>query len=434
MRRIRRISRIEYCRRHSPLQGYNSRTSENKELETYGIPHAEIQRARAHPLHSPAGRDGGGPHDGLDEPSVPCHDAAHQERRCFGPAAARSYGTRALPAETSSGSCRCATIATAIRCWPHRSRRPALRAIRGYAPASTESWRKERRGPVAGDGSICFTEAVMQGCRWLRREGEGQPTMLLDGRADVELARRVAADAGLSFGIRFETLDSLAASYLGSFGRRQAHRGRFRAPASGARVAFPGRMGGCSLPAGLCALVASIAAEGLLPPLATEAPTATDDRLSPNELMALRAAGDYRKELAERGLADMSEALSAMAADERYPLRVAVVGGFRTTAAQQAALDALRLRCAFEAFPYGFAELLALPAACARAAAGAPAHLRHRGHSPRRADGSRVRFLLPAGAYATSQLVSEQIADYLRGLETVAHSRPLVVVAAKRPR
>ncbi len=284
---------------------------------------------------------------------------------------------------------------------------------------------------MAGDGSACFTEAVVRGCRWLRQGAKGQPTMLLDSRADVELARRVAADAGLSFGIRFETLDSLAASCWDLLGDGRRIVDDFERQLL-VRRCLSRQDGGLRSSAGLCALVASIAAEGLLPPLAAQAPMAAGDRLSPNELMALRAASDYRDELAERSLVDMSEVLAAVAADERCSLRVAVVGAFRTTAARQAALDALQLRCAFETFPYGFAE----PSPSPQRARELQLVLRRiygtAGIPPVEPAGA-VRFLLPAGAYATSRLVSEQIADYLRGLETVADDRPLVVVAAKDP-
>lgn len=277
----------------------------------------------------------------------------------------------------------------------------------------------------------CFTEAVIRGCRWLQEGGDGQPLMLLGSRADVELARRIAADAGLSFGVRFETLASWASSAWGLLGdgRRIADDVERRllvrrclsvGDDAGANGTFAG--------AGFPDLVASIASQGLGLGMVQK----SDPGLSPNELAALGASDDYRAALRRRDLVDLAEATVAVASDRRCRCRVAVVGHLETTAAQQEALDALGRRCPFRSFPYGFSD----PAPSSLRAPELRevlARIYRTSAHPPVAPAGAVRFLLPAGAYASGELASAQIVEYLDGLPSAVPGDPCIVVAAKDP-
>ncbi len=278
----------------------------------------------------------------------------------------------------------------------------------------------------------CFTDAVLDGCRWLQRQQALQLVALLGTRSDVELARRAAADAGLGFGVRFETVSSWVRSLWELLGDG-------RTVVDGAlREILVRRLLRQSAGRPACAAsevdsTVSVVAQGVLPTLlATGVEPAESLGLSSRELDALGYAREYRSALEGEALVDLSDAAALVASDDRLECCVAVIGSFATSAGQQHFLDRLEARWPVARFPYGYESPIPSPRRASelqqllgRLYASAP--------TPPVRPGGAVRFLLPSGDYASARLVAECILDYLGERSGAKTGTARVVVAAKDP-
>lgn len=282
------------------------------------------------------------------------------------------------------------------------------------------------------DSSACFTDAVLAGCRWLQDQQEGVQIALLENRSDVELARRLAADSELGFGIRFETISSwvrYAWELLGD--GRSIVDGALREIL--VRRVLHEVDDGLALTAGMADLVVALVAQGVFPSSLSEANgDAAAPNLSSREVAALAYVRSYRIALERDGLIDLSDAALRVASDDRIACRVAVIGSYGTTAGHQAFLDELGNHNSLACFPYGFDR----PSPSQHRASELQ-HLLERlytsaANPPVRPEGA-VRFLLPSGDYASARLIAESIVDYLGSDSSVRTGTPRVVVAAKDP-
>ena len=282
------------------------------------------------------------------------------------------------------------------------------------------------------DSAPCFTDAVLGGCRWLQRQRSVQRIALFGTRADIELARRVAADAGLGFGIRFETISSWVQSTWKLLGDG-------RAIVDGAlreilvRRVLRQSSGLSALTAGEVDSTVSVIAQGVLPAmLAAGVELGGGLGLSSRELDALGHARDYRNALEDEGLIDLSDAAVLVSSDERMECCVAVIGSFKTSAGQQHVLDQLASRCSLACFRYGYESPTPSPHRASELQQLLGRMYASGATPPVRPEGA-VRFLLPSGDYASARLVAECIFDYLRDGAASGGGRTPVVVAAKDP-